>query len=53
MGYNALRVYDRVGYAGLMIAIFILPLIGLPILDILISPFLMIFQAMLNLFAEI
>ncbi len=53
LGYNALRVYDRVGYAGLIIVIFILPLIGLPVLDILISPFLAIFQAMLNLFLRI
>ena len=33
-------MYDRIGYFGLVILMFVLPMIGLPLIDILISPFL-------------
>lgn len=50
LSYNALRVYDRIGYAGLVVLIFILPMIGLNIIGWLITPFMAIFQALLALF---
>jgi Zn-dependent protease len=53
LSYNALRVYDRIGYAGLVIIMFILPMIGLPIIGILITPFLAFFEGLLNLFLRL
>jgi Zn-dependent protease len=50
LSYNALRVYDRIGYAGLIVVMFILPMIGLPIVGILIAPFEAFFEGLLNLF---
>jgi Zn-dependent protease len=50
LSYNALRTYDRVGYGGLIVVMFILPLIGLPIVSILIAPFMAFFEGLLNLF---
>jgi Zn-dependent protease len=50
LSYNALRVYDRIGYAGLIVVMFILPMLGLPIVGILIAPFMAFFEALLNLF---
>jgi len=46
--YETLRVYDRVGYIGLVIVLFILPMMGCSIVNILITPFLAFFYALLN-----
>lgn len=48
LSYNALRVYDRIGYFGLLIVMFVLPFIGFPIVDIVAAPFLLFFSALLN-----
>jgi len=53
LSYNALRVYDRIGYIGLVIIMFVLPMIGLPLIDILISPVLTFFYALLNFFLRL
>jgi Zn-dependent protease len=53
LSYNALRVYDRIGYFGLVIVMFVLPMIGFPIISILISPVLQFFYALLGLFSRI
>jgi len=50
LSYNALRVYDRIGYAGLIVVMFILPLIGIPLVGIFIAPFMAFFEGLLNLF---
>jgi Zn-dependent protease len=50
LSYNALRIYDRVGYVGLMVVIFILPRIGFNLLGILMAPFKLFFGALLSLF---
>ena len=50
LSYNALRVYDRIGYAGLIVVMFILPLIGIPLVAIFIAPFMAFFEGLLNLF---
>ncbi len=51
--YESLKTYDRFGYFGLMIIIFVLPWIGLPIINILITPFLGFYQGLLNLFLRL
>ena len=48
LSYNALRTYDRIGYIGLVIVMFVLPMIGFPIISMLISPFLQFFDSLLN-----
>src|SRR5262249_17401764 len=48
--YNALRIYDRIGYTGLMIIMFVLPLIGLPLVSIFIAPFMAFYEGLLNVF---
>jgi Zn-dependent protease len=53
LSYNALRVYDRIGYFGLVIVMFVLPMIGFPIISILISPVLQFFYALLGVFSRI
>ncbi|HLI62423.1 MAG TPA: site-2 protease family protein [Terriglobales bacterium] len=50
LSYNALRVYDRIGYGALIVVIFILPMIGFDIIGALITPFMAFFQALLALF---
>jgi len=50
LSYNALRVYDRIGYMGLVVLIFILPLIGLDIIGMLITPFMAFYQILLAIF---
>ena len=50
LSYNALRVYDRIGYVGLMAVIFVLPMIGFNLLGILMAPFTIFFQILLSLF---
>jgi Zn-dependent protease len=53
LSYNALKVYDRIGYMGLVVIMFILPLIGLPIVSIFIAPFMAFFEGLLNLFLRL
>ena len=53
LSYESLKLYDRFGYFGLMIIMFVLPMIGLPIISILITPFLGFFQGLLNLFLRL
>src|SRR5271169_2118984 len=48
LSYNALRTYDRIGYTGLVIVMFVLPLVGFPIISMLIGPFLQFFDSLLN-----
>jgi Zn-dependent protease len=50
LSYNALRVYDRVGYGALIVVIFILPMLKINILGALITPFMAFFQGLLGLF---
>ena len=50
LSYDTLRVYDRVGYFGLIIVLFVLPMAGCTIVGNLITPFLAFFQALLNQF---
>jgi Zn-dependent protease len=50
LSYDTLRIYDRVGYFGLIIVLFVLPLAGCNIVGNLIAPFMAFFQALLNLF---
>lgn len=53
LSYNALKVYDRIGYFGLVLLVFILPMIGLNIVGWLITPFMAFFQALLAVFLGI
>ena len=48
LSYDALRVYDRIGYIGLVIVLFILPMAGCSIVGTLTMPFLAFFYALLN-----
>jgi Zn-dependent protease len=48
LSYDAVRVYDRIGYFGLVVVMFILPLLGLPVIGILIAPFMAFFEALLS-----
>jgi len=50
LSYDALRVYDRVGYIGLVIVLFILPMVGCSIVGAMTMPFLAFFYALLNQF---
>ena len=50
LSYNALRVYDRIGYMGLIVLVFILPLIGINIVGMLITPFMAFYQILLAIF---
>jgi Zn-dependent protease len=50
LSYNALKVYDRIGYMGLVVLVFILPLIGLDIIGMLITPFMAFYQILLAIF---
>src|SRR5208283_2885029 len=53
LSYNALRVYDRIGYFGLVVVMFVLPMIGFPIISILISPVLQFFYALLGVLSRV
>jgi len=50
LSYNVLQVYDRIGYAGLIILLFILPMVGFSIVGIMIAPVMAFFQALLYQF---
>jgi Zn-dependent protease len=47
LSYDALKVYDRIGYFGLVIVLFILPMAGCSIVGTLITPVMAFFQALL------
>jgi Zn-dependent protease len=53
LSYKALQVYDRVGYTGLVVIMFVLPLLGLPLVSILITPFMAFFEGLLGLFLRL
>ena len=48
LSYDTLKVYDRVGYFGLVIVMFVLPMIGCSVVDTISAPFLIFFSALLN-----
>ena len=48
LSYDTLRVYDRIGYIGLVIVIFVLPMVGCNVVGNLIAPFWAFFLALLN-----
>jgi Zn-dependent protease len=48
LSYETLKVYDRVGYFGLVIVMFVLPMIGCSVVDAVSTPFLIFFSALLN-----
>jgi len=50
LSYNALRVYDRMGYAGLVVIMFILPMLGISIIGAIIAPFMAFYEILLALF---
>lgn len=50
LSYETLKVYDRVGYFGLVIVMFVLPLVGCSVVDTMATPFLLFFSALLNSF---
>jgi Zn-dependent protease len=51
--YNSLKAFDRFGYFGLIIVIFVLPQFGFSIVDIVITPFLGFYSALLNFFLRV
>jgi len=48
LSYDTLKVYDRVGYFGLVIVMFVLPMVGCSVVDTVSAPFLIFFSALLN-----
>jgi Zn-dependent protease len=48
LSYEALKVYDRVGYFGLVIVIFVLPMAGCSVLGPMMAPFQAFFYSLLN-----
>jgi Zn-dependent protease len=48
LSYETLKVYDRVGYFGLVIVMFVLPMVGCSVVDTFSAPFLIFFSALLN-----
>jgi Zn-dependent protease len=48
LSYDTLKVYDRVGYFGLVIVMFVLPMVGCSVVDTISAPFLIFFSALLN-----
>ncbi|MFZ0705742.1 MAG: site-2 protease family protein [Candidatus Korobacteraceae bacterium] len=53
LSYESLKMYDRFGYFGLMMLMFVLPMLNLNIIGVLISPFLGFYQQLLNLFLRL
>ena len=53
LSYESVKLYDRFGYFGLMIIMFVLPWIGFPVISILITPFLGFYQGLLDLFLRL
>jgi Zn-dependent protease len=50
LSYNALKVYDSIGNWGLIVLVFVLPMLHIDIIGMLITPFMAFFQALLALF---
>jgi len=48
LSYDTLKVYDRVGYFGLVIVMFVLPMVGCSVVDTVSAPFLVFFSGLLN-----
>jgi len=48
LSYETLKVYDRVGYFGLVIVMFVLPMIGCSVVGTMAAPFLVFFYSLLN-----
>lgn len=46
--YETLKVYDRVGYFGLVIVMFVLPMVGCSVVGAVATPFLVFFYSLLN-----
>ena len=53
LSYESLKMYDRFGYFGLMMLMFVLPMLNFNIIGALISPFLGFYQQLLNLFLRL
>ncbi len=53
LSYETLKIYDRIGYFGLIIIMFVLPYLHLDIISMMISPFLGFYQALLNFFLRL
>src|SRR6516165_3966051 len=49
LSYNALKVYDRIGYFGLIIVMFVLPMVGCSVVGTVAAPFLALFGALENI----
>ena len=48
LSYETLKVYDRVGYFGLVIVMFVLPMVGCSVVGTIAQPFLVFFYSLLN-----
>jgi len=53
LSHESLRLYDRFGYFGLMMIMFVLPMLHLDIIGVLISPFLGFYQGLLQFFLRL
>jgi len=43
-----LKIYDRIGYLGLIIVMFVLPLVGCSVVGTVAAPFMIFFYSLLN-----
>jgi Zn-dependent protease len=48
LSYETLKVYDRIGYFGLVIVMFVLPMVGCSVVGTIAAPFLTFFYSLLN-----
>jgi len=48
LSYEALKIYDRIGYLGLIIVMFVLPLVGCSVVGTVAAPFMIFFYSLLN-----
>lgn len=48
LSYETLKVYDRIGYFGLVIVMFVLPMVGCSVVGTIAAPFLVFFYSLLN-----
>jgi Zn-dependent protease len=46
--YETLKVYDRIGYFGLVVVMFVLPMVGCSVVGTVATPFLLFFYSLLN-----
>jgi Zn-dependent protease len=49
LSYETLKVYDRIGYFGLVIVMFVLPMVGCSVVGTVAAPFLAFFRALENI----